>query len=62
MTETTPQLSEILESERPRAQQRLSALAATARNHEDAKREWPFATFDVSRAPGVGILLNQRGW
>ncbi len=39
MTETTSQLSEILESERPRARQRLSALAAAVRNHEDAKRE-----------------------
>jgi len=39
MTETTPWLSEILESERPRARQHLSALAAAVRNHEDAKRE-----------------------
>ena len=42
MTETTPQPSEILESERPALPSSLSALAAAARNHEDAKREWRF--------------------
>jgi tRNA (mo5U34)-methyltransferase len=49
------------------AQQRVSALAAAARNHMDAKREWPFSAFDASRgtrgrhpAEPTGVVTSRR--